>query len=106
MGSEYQVLNATEKETISAITNSTARNFDSTLITKGGRAQARESLVVVEVEAIRFWTTGDDPTASVGILAQAGEKFIIKGHHDIKNFSCISISGTNAKLTVQHYFVF
>lgn len=106
MGSEYQVLNALAKETITAIDNSTARSFDSDLITQGGRSLAREALVMVEDEAIRIWTTGDTPTASVGLLIQAGEKFIVKGHHDIKNFKAISISGTDAKITAQYYFPF
>jgi hypothetical protein len=106
MGSEYQVLNALAKETITAIDNSTARSFDSNLITQSGRSKALEALVVVEDESIRFWTTGDTPTASVGILIRAGESFILKGHHDIKNFKAISISGTDSKITAQYYFPF
>jgi hypothetical protein len=106
MGTEYQVLNANAKEVISAITNAVVRGFTSALITDGGRARAREVVIQVADEAIRYWTTGDDPTASIGMLAEAGTSFTIKGFHDIENFKCISTTATDAKITAQIYFTF
>lgn len=50
------------------------------------------AFITVETNDIRYWTTGDTPTATSGHLIKAGTSFELDNILQIKNFKAIAIS--------------
>ena len=54
----------------------------------------------VEGASIRFRYDGDDPTPTVGFLAEVGDLVTVDGDDDVKKFLAIRTGGVSASLTV------
>ena len=86
-------------------------NFEQATIdnTVGGIALTAEkygdslrAYMTVEGAAIRFRVDGGAPTATVGHLANDGDKMLLESASDIKNFKAIRITTTSAVINVSY----
>ena len=68
----------------------------------GSGLLAFAAVLTVESNPIRYWTGGTDPTASVGILVNAGGVIELTGRTEINRFRAIR-TGSDATLRVQPY---
>ena len=53
---------------------------------------ATQALIIVETASIRYRIDGGTPTATVGMLANIGDKVTISSSSDIANFKAIATS--------------
>jgi hypothetical protein len=78
----------------------TAVGFTAATYAPADNVTAQLAVCTVETQAIRYWTDGQDPTASEGIMVAAGGSFVIGGRGDIKGFRAIAVTGS-PKIMVQ-----
>lgn len=91
-----------DKETLTISTS--VKSLTDATFSPAGAASADRAEVQVLGAPIRFWRTGDEPSATNGILASPGYFFVIDGLDDIGNFKTIMDSNatTNATIVVEY----
>lgn len=70
--------------------------------TSGLKVAAQAVLITVADQSIRYWVSGDTPTASVGHLVPAGSSIEIHGNNNLKNFKAIRATGADAEIAVTY----
>lgn len=71
-------------------------------IIDNGSGQATYALVSIETNAVRFWSDGSAPTATVGHPVAAASMIEVCGYGNIKNFRMIRQSA-DATATVSYF---
>lgn len=65
---------------------------------------AKEALIDVETNGVRFRIDGVAPTATVGHFLAAGSSMVIKGMDNLRKFRCIDTSAGASSVKVTVYF--
>lgn len=105
---QYRSAFAVEQITVTGTaTIFTAATYNPT-VTDGLGSNTRAEIAQFECDnvsaaTIRFWTTGDAPTATVGIEIFPNQIVTIYGYHDIVNFKAIRTASTSVTCNVQYY---
>jgi hypothetical protein len=89
---------AVTKETITV--SSTAVGLSSATKTTAGGVKVVRCVGRVETAAIRYWTTGDAPTATEGIPLDTGDAFELHGG-EIEGFKAIRQTSTDGKIQIE-----
>lgn len=102
---QYRSAFAKEQITVSTVSKALTSAVYNPTITDANPTTSRAEFADIECDthAVRVWTTGDAPTASIGILFNTGSIYLIQGYHDISNFHAISADGSDAACNVQYY---
>lgn len=72
-----------------------------TALTPEVYGDAIKAVICIEDSPIRFLTTGNDPSGSVGLLALSNTYIVLEGRWEVENFKCIASTGT-AKLSIEY----
>jgi hypothetical protein len=91
-----------------AIDHETAWNFETVtvattaigVVASSGDNVAHRAVITVETAQIRFRYDGTAPTATVGHLAEIGDRLTIEGRANIRNFLAIRTGATSGTLQV------
>jgi hypothetical protein len=67
-----------------------------------GQSKANLATCTLETGQIRVWSNGTAPTASVGMLVNAGTTFMVYGVDDVANFRGIRTGSTSGLLNCQY----
>jgi hypothetical protein len=65
---------------------------------------AKETLIVVETNSIRYRVDGVAPAASVGQILTAGQSILIQGIGNLRKFRCIDTAAGASSVSVHVYF--
>jgi hypothetical protein len=65
---------------------------------------AKEVLLVVETNSIRYRVDGVAPTATVGQILTAGQSILIQGIDNLRKFRCIDTAAGASSVSVHVYF--
>ena len=91
-----------------AIDHETAWNFETVTVgttavgvtASSGDLVAHRAVITVETAQIRFRYDGTDPTSMVGHIANPGDRLILEGRANIRNFRAIRTGATSATIAV------
>jgi hypothetical protein len=65
------------------------------------REHANRAMVTVETSALRYRVDGNDPTASVGILAYVGDVIVLEDFNEIRLFKAVKVTD-DSTITVDY----
>jgi hypothetical protein len=65
---------------------------------------AKEALLVVETNSIRYRVDGVAPAAGVGQILTAGQSILIQGIDNLRKFRCIDTAAGASSVSVHVYF--
>lgn len=88
------------KETV--IVSTSAIGLDSTVYQPANEEGPKRAVIFVADQPIRYWRTGDTPTATSGVHVNANTLLIVEGLDDIDNFLAIRENVTDATMYVEY----
>lgn len=95
---DYEAI--TVSTTAVALTATKVRAFDATSTL---RTEAKEVLITVETQAVRFRIDGSNPTATEGHVLQPGDSLTIYGLTNIDRFRAIRKDAADGTVRVTYY---
>lgn len=72
-------------------------------LTSGTYGSDTRAFIQCQDADIRYWITGDNPTATEGILLYDGDYLELRTATELSNFKAIRDAEADAKLAVQYY---
>ena len=99
---QYEPLQEFAFETLTVDNTAAGIPFTAATMQPGGKRTAIAAFCSVETAPIRFRGDGTAPTATVGMLLNVGDTFVVWGTEDLNNAKFIRTTGTSGTVTVRY----
>lgn len=98
-----KIVNIADRISPTPITGNETLSVSGTPETLTVAQDAVGAYIFVEVAPIRFWVTGDNPTATAGVYVAVGGNILLESEEELAGFKAIAATDTDAVLQISYW---